>query len=121
MRHQYDYQQITDEEVENPVEDNEVVTADDSSAVGDREKVEYEGWRSLIWSFVSSGFLAVRFDFFVTFDIIPRISLQFVAYFFPVIFAIPVLGDHIARKWLWFFSPSLSYVGQGRMTNTLLC
>lgn len=43
--------------------------------------------------------------------------IQFAAFFFPVIFAIPILGDHIARQWLWFFTPSLSYVGQGKFYN----
>lgn len=35
------------------------------------------------------------------------------AYFFPVIFAIPLFGGYLARQWLWTFTPSLSYVGQG--------
>jgi hypothetical protein len=35
------------------------------------------------------------------------------AYFFPVIFALPLFGGYLARHWLWTFTPSLSYVGQG--------
>lgn len=30
-----------------------------------------------------------------------------------MLFAIPLFGTHLAREWLWSFSPSLSYVGQG--------
>ncbi|KAK7678572.1 hypothetical protein QCA50_018444 [Cerrena zonata] len=35
------------------------------------------------------------------------------AYFFPVIFSLPLFGRYLARQWLWTFTPSLSYVGQG--------
>jgi hypothetical protein len=42
-----------------------------------------------------------------------RSSSQLVSYFFPIIFAIPLFGNYLAREWLWYFSPSLSYVGQG--------
>jgi hypothetical protein len=40
-------------------------------------------------------------------------SLQILAYFFPVVFSIPLFGTYLAREWLWSFTPSLSYVGQG--------
>jgi hypothetical protein len=40
-------------------------------------------------------------------------SLQLLAYFFPVVFSIPLFGTYLAREWLWSFTPSLSYVGQG--------
>lgn len=30
-----------------------------------------------------------------------------------MIFAIPLFGSYLAKEWLWFFTPSLSYVGQG--------
>lgn len=40
---------------------------------------------------------------------IPQLS----AYFFPVIFAIPLFGTYLAKEWLWSFTPSLSYIGQG--------
>lgn len=38
---------------------------------------------------------------------------QLLAYFFPVIFTIPLFGSYLAKEWLWWFTPSLSYVGQG--------
>jgi hypothetical protein len=40
-------------------------------------------------------------------------SLKLAAYFFPIVFAIPLFGKYLAREWLWSFTPSLSYVGQG--------
>jgi hypothetical protein len=43
---------------------------------------------------------------------------QLSAYFFPVLFAIPLFGGYLAKQWLWYFTPSLSYIGQGAM---LLC
>jgi len=59
------------------------------------EIVEHQGWHNLLWSFGVSAFLTLS------------------AYFYPVIFAIPVFGNYLARDWLWYFTPSLSYVGQG--------
>ncbi|KAF8274848.1 oligopeptide transporter [Lactarius quietus] len=59
------------------------------------EVVEHEGWSALTWSFLASGVLTLA------------------AYFFPVIFALPLFGGYLARQWLWTFTPSLSYVGQG--------
>lgn len=41
------------------------------------------------------------------------------AYFFPVIFAVPLFGTYLASQWLWTFTPSLSYVGQGTLYNRL--
>ena len=35
------------------------------------------------------------------------------AYFFPVVFSVPLFGRYLAQEWLWTFTPSLSYVGQG--------
>ncbi|KAG8890770.1 hypothetical protein FRB98_004815 [Tulasnella sp. 332] len=40
-------------------------------------------------------------------------ALTLAAYFLPVLFSIPIFGRYLAREWLWSFSPSLSYVGQG--------
>jgi hypothetical protein len=37
------------------------------------------------------------------------------AYFFPVIFALPLFGNYLAQQWLWTFTPSLSYIGQGML------
>jgi hypothetical protein len=47
-------------------------------------------------------------------------SVQLLAYFFPVVFAIPLFGAYLAREWLWYFTPSLSYVGQGKRLPELL-
>jgi len=63
--------------------------------VHELEEKESEGWSALIWSFVASGVMTLS------------------AYFFPVIFAVPLFGNYLAKEWLWFFTPSLSYVGQG--------
>ncbi|KZT42258.1 oligopeptide transporter [Sistotremastrum suecicum HHB10207 ss-3] len=54
-----------------------------------------QNWKALIWSFAASG------------------SLTVLAYFIPVLFVIPLFGTYLAREWAWYFSPSLSYVGQG--------
>ncbi|CDO74303.1 hypothetical protein BN946_scf184839.g8 [Trametes cinnabarina] len=56
---------------------------------------EQEGWSALSWSFAASGIMTLG------------------AYFFPVIFSIPLFGTYLASQWLWTFTPSLSYVGQG--------
>lgn len=34
-----------------------------------------------------------------------------------MVFNIPLFGVYLAREWLWYFSPSLSYVGQGKLHN----
>ncbi|EJU04603.1 oligopeptide transporter [Dacryopinax primogenitus] len=55
-----------------------------------------EGWRALAWSFLASAVLTLG------------------AYFLPVLFFIPVFDifySGLASDWLWWFSPSLSYVG----------
>ena len=39
--------------------------------------------------------------------------IQLAAYFFPVVFSIPLFGTYLASNWLWTFTPSLSYIGQG--------
>ncbi|KAL1708200.1 OPT oligopeptide transporter protein-domain-containing protein [Schizophyllum commune] len=57
--------------------------------------VQNDGWRTLTWSFCASS------------------ALTLFAYFFPVTFALPLFGTALASKWLWYFTPSLSYVGQG--------
>ncbi|KAI0270324.1 OPT oligopeptide transporter protein-domain-containing protein [Russula aff. rugulosa BPL654] len=59
------------------------------------ELVRNHAWFTLIWSFLVSSVLTLM------------------AYFFPVIFALPLFGGYLARHWLWTFTPSLSYVGQG--------
>jgi OPT family oligopeptide transporter len=59
------------------------------------EFTQNHAWFSLLWSFLVSSMLTLM------------------AYFFPVIFALPLFGDYLARNWLWTFTPSLSYIGQG--------
>ncbi|KAF7294517.1 Oligopeptide transporter [Mycena kentingensis (nom. inval.)] len=59
------------------------------------ENVQSEGWRALGYSFLASG------------------ALTLFAYFFPAVFSIPLFGTYLARNWLWTFTPSLAYVGQG--------
>ncbi|KAI0667830.1 OPT oligopeptide transporter [Trametes maxima] len=61
----------------------------------DAEVAEEEGWGALSWSFAASG------------------AMTLAAYFFPVVFAIPLFGPYLASEWLWSFTPSLSYIGQG--------
>ncbi|KAF9468042.1 oligopeptide transporter [Collybia nuda] len=68
---------------------------DESETTIVREAVQHDGWWSLSWSFVASGLMTLF------------------AYFFPVLFAIPLFGNYLASNWLWYFTPSLSYVGQG--------
>jgi len=72
------------------------VADDDLDPEGETtDVVQIEAWPYLAWSFLSSFVLTL------------------IAYFFPVIFALPLFGGHLARRWLWTFTPSLSYVGQG--------
>ncbi|KAI9570583.1 OPT oligopeptide transporter protein-domain-containing protein [Boletus coccyginus] len=61
----------------------------------EREVVQKEGWMDLIYSFLASGVMTLA------------------AYFFPIVFSVPLFGKYLAREWLWSFTPSLSYVGQG--------
>ncbi|KAF8071915.1 oligonucleotide transporter [Lyophyllum atratum] len=68
---------------------------DDEHENEERGAVEHDGWHSLSWSFAASALLTLF------------------AYFFPVTFTIPLFGTYLAREWLWYFTPSLSYVGQG--------
>ena len=46
-----------------------------------------------------------------------KFPVQLSAYFCPVIFTIPLFGNYLARNWLWYFTPSLSYVGQGSLVK----
>ncbi|PIL32182.1 transporter [Ganoderma sinense ZZ0214-1] len=56
---------------------------------------EQEGWNALSWSFAASGLMTL------------------LAYFFPAVFTIPLFGTYLATEWMWTFTPSLSYIGQG--------
>ena len=42
-------------------------------------------------------------------------SSQLLSLLFPVIYAIPIFNifGNLAHNWLWWFSPSFSYIGQG--------
>ncbi|KAI0249806.1 oligopeptide transporter [Lactifluus subvellereus] len=83
---------IQDEEPSPPVD---LVDDSEDPETEINEVVKNNAWSTLAWSFLVSGMLAL------------------VAYFFPVIFALPLFGGYLARHWLWTFTPSLSYVGQG--------
>ncbi|KAI0648829.1 OPT oligopeptide transporter [Trametes meyenii] len=67
----------------------------DTLSPPEAEVAEEEGWGALSWSFAASG------------------AMTLAAYFFPVVFAIPLFGPYLASEWLWSFTPSLSYIGQG--------
>ncbi|KAJ9109075.1 hypothetical protein QFC21_000402 [Naganishia friedmannii] len=67
-----------------------------------QEEMGRLGWWVLGWSFVASA------------------AITFASFLFPVTFAMPifdiigaVFGTSLAATWAWWFSPSLSYVGQG--------
>ncbi|KAJ6494880.1 OPT oligopeptide transporter protein-domain-containing protein [Mycena vitilis] len=68
---------------------------EDIEEVAAPQNVQSEGWHALTSSFVASG------------------ALTLFAYFFPAIFSVPLFGTYLAREWLWTFTPSLAYVGQG--------
>ncbi|KAL1949760.1 hypothetical protein VTO73DRAFT_8641 [Trametes versicolor] len=82
-------------------EDDEAITyvaeADETDALHapEAEIAEEEGWGALSWSFAASGIMTLA------------------AYFFPVVFSVPLFGSYLASAWLWTFTPSLSYIGQG--------
>ena len=71
-----------------------------------------ETWGALIWSFAASGAMTVSRR--LTSPARTRLTgSQLAAYFFPVVFAVPLFGNYLASEWLWTFTPSLSYIGQG--------
>ncbi|ORY20306.1 OPT oligopeptide transporter protein-domain-containing protein [Naematelia encephala] len=60
------------------------------------------GWWMLGWSFAASA------------------GLTILSFLFPILFALPIFdifglpfGTSLAASWVWYFTPSLSYVGQG--------
>lgn len=92
------YRAVDDAEViETPAEIDEVPLQEEGHEQDERERdlVQHEGWHDLLWSFGFAG------------------TLTLLAYFFPAIFTIPLFGAYLAREWLWYFTPSLSYIGQG--------
>ncbi|PPR00882.1 hypothetical protein CVT24_000367, partial [Panaeolus cyanescens] len=99
VRRRGGYRHIEDEE-DLPDEDEEVLADtptlhENEQQIAERDVVEHQGWHDLLWSFAASGLLTLS------------------AYFYPVIFTIPLFGNYLAKEWLWYFTPSLSYVGQG--------
>ncbi|GAA5926555.1 uncharacterized protein JCM15063_000307 [Sporobolomyces koalae] len=69
-----------------------------SSTVREHEKVvDARAWSALTTSFVVSSVYTL------------------LSFAFPVIYAIPIfdIGFHAAHDWLWWFTPSTSYIGQG--------
>ncbi|KAH9995792.1 oligopeptide transporter [Russula vinacea] len=93
IRHGYSPLDQQDEEI-SPSPDSASVASQDAGSQTS-EFTQNHAWFSLLWSFFVSSMLTL------------------IAYFFPVIFALPLFGDYLARIWLWTFTPSLSYIGQG--------
>ncbi|CCO31732.1 Putative oligopeptide transporter YGL114W [Rhizoctonia solani AG-1 IB] len=85
------YQALPAEEPGIPGQDS---ADDEEQDLGERYDIA-ESWKILGSSFAASALLTLS------------------AYFFPVVFNIPLFGVYLAREWLWYFSPSFSYVGQG--------
>lgn len=85
---------------------------DDGHDTAEREVVQHEGWYALGWSFLSASLVTVR-DVSCSINMLLKGTLKLSAYFFPIIFAIPLFGPYLAKEWLWYFTPSLSYIGQG--------
>ncbi|KAF9003994.1 oligonucleotide transporter [Cyathus striatus] len=98
VRHRRGYQQLEEEDPHRISTDvvSDIPTVDHEQLDdSDPGVVEHEGWHSLAYSFIASGMLTLA------------------SYFFPVIFAVPLFGQYLAKEWLWYFTPSLSYIGQG--------
>ncbi|KIK97777.1 hypothetical protein PAXRUDRAFT_135640 [Paxillus rubicundulus Ve08.2h10] len=75
--------------------DTVTLNMDEPEVHDERDVVQQEGWMDLVYSFLASGVMTLA------------------AYFFPIIFSVPLFGKYLASEWLWSFTPSLSYVGQG--------
>ncbi|KAG0695599.1 OPT oligopeptide transporter protein-domain-containing protein [Suillus ampliporus] len=101
LRRRSGYRAIDSEDLRDPTavtdepENNQEAAEDDLDVHDERDVVQREGWEDLLSSFLASG------------------AMTLAAYFFPIVFAIPIFGKYLAREWLWSFTPSLSYVGQG--------
>jgi hypothetical protein len=110
------YQALSDDI---PVDPDTPGTAESTALMDHPDPTENEsgsrnnGWGPLIWSFAFSGALTVSSSIAQGKEIIHLDTGQISAYFFPVLFAIPLFGNYLAREWAWSFTPSLSYVGQG--------
>ncbi|GAA5830912.1 hypothetical protein JCM5353_002648 [Sporobolomyces roseus] len=68
-----------------------------SSDGKDKKVIDTKAWTALTTSFIVSA------------------SYTLLSFAFPVIYAIPIfdIGFHAAHDWLWWFTPSTSYIGQG--------
>ncbi|KAF8896328.1 OPT oligopeptide transporter protein-domain-containing protein [Infundibulicybe gibba] len=88
IRRRGGYEQLSPDD-ETPKSHRQNMILNDSPT--ERGVIEHEGWNALGWSFLASTFLLLL----------------------PGHLSIPLFGNYLAREWLWFFSPSLSYVGQG--------
>ncbi|KNZ81868.1 Putative oligopeptide transporter [Termitomyces sp. J132] len=100
VRQRFGYTQVSSEDGVRREDPHISSTADPDEVDAEWESeermvVEHDGWRTLSWSFGASS------------------TLTLFAFFFPVTFTIPLFGNHLAKEWLWYFTPSLSYVGQG--------
>ncbi|KAL4062748.1 OPT oligopeptide transporter protein-domain-containing protein, partial [Scleroderma yunnanense] len=100
IHHRAGYTNLDTEDTPDPTVDIasteiEGVAQEEPEVDDERQIVQQEGWLDLVYSFAVSGVMTLC------------------AYFFPVVFAVPLFGPYLAREWLWSFTPSLSYVGQG--------
>ncbi|KAH7915658.1 OPT oligopeptide transporter protein-domain-containing protein [Hygrophoropsis aurantiaca] len=103
LRQRTGYRQLDSEESADPtfavhaptLAHEDIEDSDDLDLDSEREVVQHQGWSNLMWSFIASGIMTLA------------------AYFFPALFSIPLFGTYLAQEWLWYFTPSLSYVGQG--------
>lgn len=70
---------------------------DEADESAPEPKLDEGEWSALSWSFSASSIFTI-------------LSLMF-----PVIYAIPIFDvfGYLAHDWLWWFTPSFSYVGQG--------
>lgn len=98
--------------IEDADADQGTLVNDPASAADDKENLP-EGWGPLVWSFAASGAMTVSTIQSSSWAHVDRKRIQLLAYFFPALFSIPVFGQYLAREWLWTFTPSLSYIGQG--------
>ncbi|KAJ1894846.1 OPT super [Kickxella alabastrina] len=96
---------ISEPETESETEPE--IEPEQEDADGDRKFVDDVEWvtklLSLLVAFLLSGCYAL------------------LAYFFPVISALPVFGSRLSRMWAWNLMPSLSYAGQGIIMGLPTC
>ncbi|CCA72935.1 related to Iron transport protein 1 [Serendipita indica DSM 11827] len=88
-------QWLLHEEVDASLQPEQGIAAEVEARDEDSSVSVQQGWSPLVWSFAAACFITI------------------LSYFFPVVFAMPIFGLYLAREWLWYFTPSLSYVGQG--------